>query len=85
MTNTPTIPRTLPNPDGSVEGQVRPEVRLNEDGTLDEIVANGAYVHLEQMDDGCWWMAVESGGHLIHVNLFTKRGAKILANVNDPA
>ena len=62
-----------------------PEVRLNEDGTLDEIVAFGAYVHLEQMDDGHWWLAVESDGHLVHINLATKRGAPIHASVDDPA
>ena len=64
--------------------QKRPEVRLNADGTLDEVVAFGAYVHLEQMSAGDWWLGIESGGHLIHVNLGTKRGA-IGAIVNDPA
>jgi hypothetical protein len=38
------------------------EVRRNPDGTLDEIVAENCTVHLEQMDDGCWWLAVYKGG-----------------------
>lgn len=39
------------------------EVRRNEDGTLDEIVAEGCSVHLEQMDVGSWWLAVEKNGY----------------------
>ena len=35
-----------------------PEVRLNDDGTLDEVVAHGADVHLEQLADDQWWLAV---------------------------
>lgn len=44
-----------------------PEIRPNEDVALDEMVAFGAYVHLEQMGETAWWMAVESGGQLVHV------------------
>ncbi len=41
------------------------EIRLQgqlEDGrpALDEVVANGANVHLEQMDHDQWWMAIHS-------------------------
>lgn len=57
----------------------RPKVRRNEDGTLDEVVADGCYFHLEQMSDSAWWLVVDSGGVAVSVNLFTKRGAKILA------
>lgn len=34
-----------------------PAVHLNDDGALDEIVGAGPF-HLEQMDDGCWWMQI---------------------------
>src|ERR1035441_8082556 len=29
---------------------------------LDEVVATGADVHLEQMDHDSWWMGIEAGG-----------------------
>ena len=34
---------------------------------LDEIVAAGADVHLEQMDHDQWWMGIEAGGKLFHL------------------
>lgn len=43
------------------------EVRLNHDNTLDEIVANGARFHLEQMDNNRWWLVVENDGHSVNV------------------
>ncbi len=48
-----------------------PEIRRNDDGTLDEVVARDAVVHLEQMDDDHWWMCIESGGESVHVNLWS--------------
>lgn len=32
-----------------------PEIRLNKDGSVDEIIADGVSFHLEQMDNGAWW------------------------------
>lgn len=58
-----------------------PEIRRNEDGTLDEVVADHASFHLEQMDDGVWWMSIMAGGKNTHVTLYTKRNAPILATV----
>lgn len=49
------------------------EVRRNEDGALDEIVATGATVHLEQMADTNWWMSIKAGGREVHVNFWTPR------------
>lgn len=34
------------------------EVRLNDDGSVDEIVIKNCDVHLEQMDTGVWWMGI---------------------------
>lgn len=65
-----------------------PEIRYAElvDGTteLDEVVARNAYVHLEAMSDNAWWLGIEAGGQMVHVNLWTKR-AKITgrAEVDD--
>jgi hypothetical protein len=57
------------------------EIRRNADGSLDEIVCDGAFVHLEQMDSDHWWMAIEKDGRTIHVN-FHARG-KIRARCED--
>ena len=35
---------------------------------LDEIVASGAVVHLEQMAHDYWWMGLEAGGKRLHLN-----------------
>lgn len=44
-----------------------PEVRLNDDGSLDELVGSGAF-HLEQMGDNHWWMSLTGpGGEEVHV------------------
>jgi hypothetical protein len=49
--------------------EIRFQGRL-EDGrpALDEIVATGADVHLEQMDHDRWWMGIEAGGRYFHLN-----------------
>jgi hypothetical protein len=44
------------------------EIRRNPDDTLDEIVCDDAFVHLEQMSDNHWWLGIEKDGRLIHVN-----------------
>lgn len=59
------------------------ELRHNEDGTLDEMVmrvSRDVWFHLEQMDDGCWFLNVTDGKTEAHGFLHTKRGAAILAN-----
>jgi hypothetical protein len=58
------------------------EIRNNDDGSLDEIVAHGVTIHLEQMDTTNWWMSIEKDGRLLHVN-FTTRRATITARVED--
>jgi hypothetical protein len=35
------------------------EIRPNDDGTIDEIVAKGCDIHIEQMSDDGWFMGVE--------------------------
>ena len=34
---------------------------------LDEVVASGATVHLEQMDNNQWWMGIQAGGRYFHL------------------
>lgn len=41
---------------------------------LDEIVASGATIHLEQMDHDAWWMGIQAGGKYFHLNLTLQDG-----------
>ena len=41
---------------------------------LDEIVACGASVHLEQMAHDHWWMGLEAGGKYFHLNFGIQDG-----------
>jgi hypothetical protein len=41
---------------------------------LDEIVARGAFLHLEQMAHDHWWMGLEAGGKYFHLNLGVQGG-----------
>lgn len=54
------------------------EVRLNPDKTLDEVVCDGAYVHLEQMSQNSWWIVITKGKKSVNV-WFGARG-KITVN-----
>ena len=49
---------------------------------LDEIVAAGAYVHLEQMDHDQWWMGIEAGGKLFHL-WFTSEDGRLCVRLSD--
>ena len=59
------------------------EVRLNEDMTVDEVVARGVGVHVEQMDDAHWWMSIDGKqGRRMVLNFFRK-GKSIRLTVED--
>ena len=46
-------------------------IQRNPDGTLDEIiVAEKAYVHLEQMSESCWNLIIQDSEITVIVNLF---------------
>lgn len=45
-------------------GNQRIEIRPNEDGTIDEIVGHSVDIHIEQMDDNCYWADI--GGVVVH-------------------
>ena len=51
------------------------EIRRNRDGSLDEVVAQNVFVHLEQMADNSWWMGMSTpnNAHLVHVNFYSER------------
>jgi hypothetical protein len=58
--------------------------QFNEDGSLDEVVIEDCTFHLEQMSDGHWWIGIyQKDKPDIHINLSTKRGAKIRANMQE--
>lgn len=54
------------------------------DGEVDEIFAEGVNIHIEQMDDGVWWIGIgHPDGTVDHLNLYTARGAKIIAKFDE--
>jgi hypothetical protein len=57
------------------------EIRRNNDTTLDEVCAqHPEFVHLEQMDDGHWWLRIdEPGGRAVVVNFWTEGNTRIHA------
>ena len=63
------------------------EVRLNDDGTIDEIcLMQPATFHLEQMDDGIYWIGLnwrdaDGNDRMQHVTLSTVRSAPIYPTV----
>ena len=59
------------------------EVRRNDDGTIDEIVAEGCVIHLEQMDKGSWYLGLYAdhspNASLLQVDIVSKKRVKVLA------
>jgi len=49
---------------------------------LDEIVAGGASIHLEQMSHDQWFMGIEAGGKYFHLN-FGLRDGQLQVNLSD--
>jgi hypothetical protein len=49
---------------------------------LDEIVAGGASVHLEQMAHDHWWMGLEAGGKYFPLN-FGVQGGRLWVRLSD--
>jgi hypothetical protein len=47
------------------------EIRRNEDGTVDEVVT--PTFHLEQLQNGVWWLRIEELNEAVTVKLYTKR------------
>jgi hypothetical protein len=59
------------------------EVRRNEDGTVDEIVSeNVKFLHVEQMDNGHWWIGITLKNKKRLMLNFTS-GRKIKASVEE--
>ena len=63
--------------------EVRTQGQL-EDGrpALDEVVATGADVHLEQMDHDQWWIGIEAGGKHFHL-WFTSEDGRLCVRLTD--
>ena len=59
------------------------EIRLNIDGSLDEVVADSCSVHLEQMADNEWWLGVEDlpGAKGQRISVFFHARGKIRATI----
>ena len=41
---------------------------------LDEVLAEGASIHLEQMAHDRWWMGIEAGGKYFHLGFELRAG-----------
>lgn len=54
------------------------EVRLNDDGTIDEVVAAG--FHLEQMDDDRYWLNFRVGEDWQHI-MIHRHGKRLYPTV----
>jgi hypothetical protein len=54
------------------------DIRLDDDGRLDEIVSKNCTVHLEKMDKGHWWMAIhDQDGGEVHIEFFGREVVSI--------
>jgi hypothetical protein len=49
---------------------------------LDEVLAQGASIHLEQMSHDQWWMGIEAGGKYFHLN-FSLHNGKLHVHLSD--
>jgi hypothetical protein len=60
------------------------EIRNHANGRLDEIVARGANVHLEQMDSNYWWMGLQLAGRYFHVRFSSAKGIRVTVDEDTP-
>ena len=73
---TKTRPR-LPTRSLEIRDDLAPPERPTDPDLVDqkEIVANGAYFHLERMSDDCVWIGLQVGRRFLHINLWSiKKG-----------
>lgn len=57
------------------------DIRYDDDGELDELVCNNASIHIERINDGIWWMGIESPeGELYHLFFSSKKLVKAYLN-----
>src|SRR5215468_4780466 len=49
---------------------------------LDEVLASGAEIHLEQMSHDGWWMGIQAGGKYFHLN-FVLRDGRLCVDLSD--
>ena len=59
------------------------EIRKNNDGSLDEIVANNANIHLEKMDDKTWWLCIGIREKEVRLYLTSKSNIKTSMNIEE--
>ncbi len=55
-------------------------VRLNKDGTVDDVAITSDLFRLEQMDDDVWWACAYNGKKRTAFNIFRK-GKKVICEV----
>ncbi len=60
------------------------EIRNHANGRLDEIVARGANIHLEQMDSNYWWMGLEIADRYFHIRFSSAKGIRVTVDEDTP-
>lgn len=56
----------------------KPIIRRNPDNTVDEIIVHDLdFFHIEQMDNGHWWIMARKGGQRMHINLHSRRKIRL--------
>lgn len=56
-------------------------IQTDDDGALDQIDCRSAFVVLERMDSGAWFLSINNGEQTARIDLFTIKKARILAMV----
>lgn len=75
LSETHTITPRAPEPE--------PEIRLNDDGSVDEIFAQNASVHIEQMDSNAWYIGIGTATKYLQIWLRGKRAVKLHHEITD--
>jgi hypothetical protein len=52
-------------------------------GDQKEIVALGAYFHLERMDTGCVWIGAQVGRRWLHINFYAPRKGVVVMKISE--
>lgn len=51
-------------------------IQRDDDGQLDQIDCRAAFVVLERMDEGAWFLSINNGEQTARVDLFTARPSR---------
>ena len=61
---------------------MKDRIGRNEDGSPDEIVVHNVNVHIEQMDDGHWWMGIYKDDRVMLLDFYSKKKIRLRIDYN---